>query len=159
MGGPPVYQHGLFEHSIDPCQNSLDSTFKGISPDMDFISGFIKINQYLLFNFYGVYNFLHRSSQSLANIFCNGLQEKTYDNALILADFPVSRLCSSERVSAAANCTGNICIKNPGKLSTTAAFGNLFIRPLVAFGFFALSSFLNPFKPTGAEHQNTSGFQ
>jgi hypothetical protein len=27
MGGPPVYQHGLFEHSIDPSQNSLDNTF------------------------------------------------------------------------------------------------------------------------------------
>ncbi len=42
-GGPPVYQHGLFEHSIDPSQNSLDSTFKsytaldsfqGIKPDL-----------------------------------------------------------------------------------------------------------------------------
>jgi hypothetical protein len=27
-GGPPVYQHGLFEHSIDPTKNSLDNTFK-----------------------------------------------------------------------------------------------------------------------------------
>jgi hypothetical protein len=27
-GGPPVYQHGLFELSIDPFQNSLDNTFK-----------------------------------------------------------------------------------------------------------------------------------
>jgi hypothetical protein len=26
-GGPPVYQHGLFECSIDPCYNSLDNTF------------------------------------------------------------------------------------------------------------------------------------
>jgi hypothetical protein len=26
--GPPVYQQGLFEHSIDPGKNSLDNTFK-----------------------------------------------------------------------------------------------------------------------------------
>jgi hypothetical protein len=28
--GPPVYQHGLFELSIEPSYNSLDNTFKGI---------------------------------------------------------------------------------------------------------------------------------
>jgi hypothetical protein len=28
MGGPPVYQRGLFELSIDPSQNSLDNFFK-----------------------------------------------------------------------------------------------------------------------------------
>jgi hypothetical protein len=28
MGGPPVYHHGLFEHSIDTAENSLDNTFK-----------------------------------------------------------------------------------------------------------------------------------
>ncbi len=27
-GGPPVYQYGSVEHSIDPCSNSLDNTFK-----------------------------------------------------------------------------------------------------------------------------------
>jgi hypothetical protein len=27
-GRPPVYQHGLFEHTIDPAYNSLDNTFK-----------------------------------------------------------------------------------------------------------------------------------
>jgi hypothetical protein len=27
MGVPPVYQHGLFELSIDPCNNSLDNTY------------------------------------------------------------------------------------------------------------------------------------
>jgi hypothetical protein len=27
-GGPPVYQHGLFELIIDPSLNSLDNTFK-----------------------------------------------------------------------------------------------------------------------------------
>jgi hypothetical protein len=29
MDGPPVYQHRLFEHSIDPALISLDNTFKG----------------------------------------------------------------------------------------------------------------------------------
>ncbi len=28
MVGPPVYEDGLFELSIDPCLNSLDNTFK-----------------------------------------------------------------------------------------------------------------------------------
>ncbi len=28
MAGPPVYEDGLFELSIDPSQNSLDNTFK-----------------------------------------------------------------------------------------------------------------------------------
>jgi hypothetical protein len=27
-GGPPVYQHRLFELAIDPSQNSLDITYK-----------------------------------------------------------------------------------------------------------------------------------
>jgi hypothetical protein len=27
MAGPPVYEDGLFEHSIDPSLNSLDNTF------------------------------------------------------------------------------------------------------------------------------------
>ncbi len=31
MAGPPVYEDGLFELSIDPCQNSLDSIFKGLT--------------------------------------------------------------------------------------------------------------------------------
>jgi hypothetical protein len=28
MAGPPVYEDGLFEFSIDPSYKSLDSTFK-----------------------------------------------------------------------------------------------------------------------------------
>jgi hypothetical protein len=28
MAGPPVYEDGLFELSIDPSENSLDNTFK-----------------------------------------------------------------------------------------------------------------------------------
>jgi hypothetical protein len=28
MGGPPVYQHGLFELITDHSKNSLDNTFK-----------------------------------------------------------------------------------------------------------------------------------
>jgi hypothetical protein len=29
IAGPPVYEDGLFELSIDPSYNSLDNTFKG----------------------------------------------------------------------------------------------------------------------------------
>jgi hypothetical protein len=27
MAGPPVFEDGLFEHSIDPFDNALDNTF------------------------------------------------------------------------------------------------------------------------------------
>jgi hypothetical protein len=31
MGGPPVYEDGLFELSVDPSENSLDNTFNIMS--------------------------------------------------------------------------------------------------------------------------------
>jgi hypothetical protein len=41
MGGPPVYEDGLFEISIDPSSNSLDNTFKPLCylPDFGKVGG------------------------------------------------------------------------------------------------------------------------